>query len=219
VTKPQMKWEARWSSPGYTPPWRGRPVSKEVVAAVAEEWFAPGDRALDVGCGAGELTAWLAGRGFQALGIDFAAAAIARAQSAHGKVPGDLDFQVLDICAAPPSRGGFGAIVDRGCFHSIAQRRLPDYVKNVAAACTPDAHFLLFVKAFRGEGPIGDPDEREREVAKVRAAFAGEFRIVRVAQTYLDPCEGRCEARALPGLAIWMARRRRGPRATGGAAA
>ncbi len=53
----------------------------------------PGDRALDLGCGAGEFTAVLAGAGAAALGADVAEAALARGRSRHPA----LDFRVIPI--------------------------------------------------------------------------------------------------------------------------
>jgi SAM-dependent methyltransferase len=53
----------------------------------------PGDRALDLGSGAGEFTALLAEAGAQTVGVDVADAALARARSAHPK----LDFRLAAI--------------------------------------------------------------------------------------------------------------------------
>jgi 2-polyprenyl-3-methyl-5-hydroxy-6-metoxy-1,4-benzoquinol methylase len=36
---------------------------------------------LDIGCGSGEITAWLAQNGFKVVGIDFAQSAIEKAKS------------------------------------------------------------------------------------------------------------------------------------------
>jgi SAM-dependent methyltransferase len=52
-----------------------------------------GDRALDLGCGAGDFTALLAAAGARPVGVDVAEAAVARARSRH---PG-LDFRLTPI--------------------------------------------------------------------------------------------------------------------------
>ena len=52
-----------------------------------------GDRALDLGCGAGEFTAAIAAAGAIAVGVDVAEAALARAHATH---PG-LDFRLVPI--------------------------------------------------------------------------------------------------------------------------
>jgi ubiquinone/menaquinone biosynthesis C-methylase UbiE len=53
----------------------------------------PGERALDIGCGAGEFTAVLAGAGASAVGVDVAEAALLRARARHPS----LDFRRVPI--------------------------------------------------------------------------------------------------------------------------
>jgi SAM-dependent methyltransferase len=53
----------------------------------------PGDRALDLGCGAGEFTAVLADAGSEVVGVDVAEAALTRARSAHP----ELEFRRVPI--------------------------------------------------------------------------------------------------------------------------
>lgn len=52
-----------------------------------------GERALDLGCGAGEFTAVLAQAGASTVGVDVAQAALTRARSAHP----ELDFRLTSI--------------------------------------------------------------------------------------------------------------------------
>lgn len=52
-----------------------------------------GDRALDLGCGAGEFTALLAEAGAHTLGVDVAEAALERARGQHPQ----LDFRLIPI--------------------------------------------------------------------------------------------------------------------------
>jgi ubiquinone/menaquinone biosynthesis C-methylase UbiE len=53
----------------------------------------PGERALDLGCGAGEFTALLAEAGASVVGVDVAEAALARARAQHS----ELDFLLAPI--------------------------------------------------------------------------------------------------------------------------
>jgi SAM-dependent methyltransferase len=62
----------------------------------------PGDRALDLGCGAGELTAVLAGAGARPVGVDVAEAALVRARSHHPQ----LDFRLAPIDGPLPFEDG-----------------------------------------------------------------------------------------------------------------
>jgi SAM-dependent methyltransferase len=57
------------------------------------EQVRPGDRALDLGCGAGAFTALLAGAGATAIGVEVAEAAVRRARDEH---PG-IDFRLAEL--------------------------------------------------------------------------------------------------------------------------
>ncbi|CAL9344592.1 Ubiquinone biosynthesis O-methyltransferase, mitochondrial [Streptomyces sp. enrichment culture] len=65
-----------------------RRLGERERALLAEHTPAPGGggRALDVGCGTGELAAYLAGLGYEVDAADFAASAIARARDEHAGV-------------------------------------------------------------------------------------------------------------------------------------
>lgn len=52
-----------------------------------------GDRALDLGCGAGAFTSVLAGAGTDVIGVEVAEAALARGRAAHG----ELDFRLAPL--------------------------------------------------------------------------------------------------------------------------
>src|SRR5207247_2239914 len=104
-------WERKWAQPDFVPAFRIKSVPIEVQQAVEDDWFTPGASVLDIGCGDGELAAWLAEQGYDVVGVDFAEAAIVKAERAYAGVRG-LTFEVVDICEAPPKRAGFGALLD-----------------------------------------------------------------------------------------------------------
>ncbi len=62
----------------------------------------PGDRALDVVCGAGEFTAALAAAGAQAIGVEVAEAALERARARHP----ELDFRLVGFDGPLPFEDG-----------------------------------------------------------------------------------------------------------------
>ena len=205
--KRRRRWDAGWRRADFDPLWLGRGVSPEIVRAVEEGWLPTAGKVLDIGCGQGEVVAWFAQRGFGGIGVDIARSAIQRARELNASVSSTLEFQTLDICAAVPSGGPFSIIVDRGCFHRVSRDDIPNYARNVAAACTPNARFLLFVKAFRGKMNCDRAQERECVVEHVRSALGKYFAIERVAETFLDRFGGHDACRALPALVFWMTRR------------
>jgi ubiquinone/menaquinone biosynthesis C-methylase UbiE len=78
------------------------PPDLELRRAFALANVAAGDRVLDLGCGAGDLTADLAAAGARAVGVDVAQAAVRRARSRH---PG-LEFRLAPIDGPLPADDG-----------------------------------------------------------------------------------------------------------------
>lgn len=191
------QWERQWSRSDFLPLWRTKEVPGEIRDAVERGWFPQGARVLDVGCGSGEITAWLAAHGCPAIGIDIAPSAIARAEEAYGDVPG-LAFVVDDICARREDRGSFDALLDRGCLHALPPHAKTDYVSSVSGLVGPGAPFLLLY----GCPPAVEPDEETvREVEKLCGAT---FAIQSVAQIVMA---GDATPDIRRGVAICMARR------------
>lgn len=199
-------WEWRWSRSDFAAPWLGRGVSAEVVAAVEQGWFRRDAPALDIGCGEGDVAAWLAARGFPSLGVDIAPSAITRARERFDGAPGRLEFLALDVCHDPLPERGFGVLVDRGCFHQIPADWTDAYVRNISRVAAIDARMLLFVRAFRDGGRPNDGAERAQVTEHVRASLSPAFEIVRSELTWLDRFGGARPDEALPGLCFWLER-------------
>jgi len=95
------EWDARYSERDGVM-WSGRPNGR-LVAEVAD--LVPG-RALDVGCGEGADTIWLAGRGWTVTAIDVSDVAVARGREAAGRSSqAGIDWICGDVLQTPlPSR-------------------------------------------------------------------------------------------------------------------
>jgi len=79
-----------------------RPPDVELRRAFMSANVAARERVLDLGCGEGDFTAWIAQAGADVLGIDVAEAALARAGSRH---PG-VEFRLAPIDGALPTPDG-----------------------------------------------------------------------------------------------------------------
>ena len=91
-------------------------------------------KALDVGCGTGDNSIWLAQKRFLVTGTDISGIALdkARAKASSANVACEFvtaDFLVTKIGGAP-----FGFVFDRGCFHSFSSKKdRKRFAQNVAA--------------------------------------------------------------------------------------
>jgi SAM-dependent methyltransferase len=130
-------------------PWDTGVSPPELVLAVEGAGAMPSGRALDVGCGTGTNSLYLARHGWQVTGVDFATPAIARARQkarAAGKLPGSVRFIRGDATRLDrlPIGEPCSLILDMGCFHGIDVERRADYAAGVARYAAPGALFLLY---------------------------------------------------------------------------
>ena len=113
---------------GFTP-WEraGRAGAKELSSLFEREETGRGvpfGRALDLGCGTGAHTIELAGRGWQATGIDMVPRAVqmARQRAAAAGAGNGVRFIRGDVTALEASEAGtgFSFLLDVGCFHGLS---------------------------------------------------------------------------------------------------
>ena len=102
--------------------------------------LAPGT-ALDLGCGTGDNSIYLAKHGWQVTGVDFVAKAVdrARAKAAANKVA--VNFGRADVTRLSSEGVGsnFGLIVDNGCLHGMSPEDRDAYVREVTAVAAASA--------------------------------------------------------------------------------
>ncbi|SEE27959.1 Methyltransferase domain-containing protein [Streptomyces misionensis] len=103
-----------------------RRVGERERELLAEHTPAPDDggRALDVGCGTGELAAYLVSLGYTVDAVDFAGSALARARTEHADVEG-VRWLLLDIerdDPAPLREEGYDVVVMRLMYPFLKDR-------------------------------------------------------------------------------------------------
>ena len=96
----------------------------------------PPGRALDLGCGTGTDALYLAGRGWETTGIDFAPEAITAARKKADDAGVKAVFVVGDASRLREAgvRGPFDLLLDIGCYHTIPAGRRDAYVAGAAEA-------------------------------------------------------------------------------------
>ena len=153
---------------GFTP-WDGHPLPKSLQNLIEGDGALPADTALDLGCGTGDNSIYLARHGWRVTGVDYVQKAVDKARAKATADHIDITFHQAD--ATRLSSEGIGAnfalIVDNGCLHGMGDDDRNDYVREVTASAAPDARLLL-VEFIRG-GSYGvpgiDPDEVEQRFA------------------------------------------------------
>lgn len=142
--------------------WRGRPLARLRELLEGPQAPRPG-RALDLGCGMGRATIYLAQLGWRATGIDAVERAlrVARQRATRAGVTAEFvhgDITRLDRAGID---GPFDLFLDLGCFHILPDRERRLYGESIARVAHPDAQLILF--AFGHNRLPWGPRGAERE--------------------------------------------------------
>jgi SAM-dependent methyltransferase len=126
--------------------WQRRTPPAELIALVeGPSPLAPG-RALDLGCGTGTDTIYLATHGWDVTAIDMVPKAIATARrntAAAGVAPRFIQGDVTRLHELGAG-DGYRLLLDFGCYHTLPEDRRHAYVTSVSDAAAPGATLLLY---------------------------------------------------------------------------
>jgi len=162
---------------GFTP-WDGHPIATSLRSLVEGSDGSPAltpGAALDVGCGTGDTSIYLAQHGWRVTGVDFVPKALDEARAKRGAAGVTVDFRQVDATRLTGEGvgSGFGLIVDQGCFHGMSDSDRDKYVAEVTAVAAPDARMLLV--EFTPGGAIGVPGVDQAEIER---RFAAGWRLL-----------------------------------------
>ncbi|OKJ60245.1 SAM-dependent methyltransferase [Streptomyces sp. CB02009] len=115
---------------------------------------AGGGRALDLGCGPGRNSLYLASLGYEVDAVDLSATAIrwAEERTAEAGATG-IRFLCGDAFTAP-LEGPYDLVYDSGCFHHLPPHRRVSHLALLDRVLAPGGHFALTAFAA-GEGGMG----------------------------------------------------------------
>lgn len=152
--------------------WRRPGPVDDLVAFVEGPMRMPTGRALDLGCGTGTDSVYLAGHGWEVTAVDAVPRALAlarRAASAAGVAPRFVQGDVTRL-ADLGIGDRYDLVLDFGCFHTLPEPLRNAYVASVSNVVAPNATLLLY--GFSNP-PKAMPIRAGITVSEVRERFAG----------------------------------------------
>jgi len=149
---------------GYTPWDLGdlQPAQRLRDVVEGPQALRPG-RAIDLGCGMGRYTIYLAQHGWKATGVDSVERALREARrraTGHGVA---VDFVHGDVTRLDHLgiSGPFDFLLDSGCFHHMSENDRRRYSEGLTRVAAPHSELLLFVFGRRRLYPGPRGAERE----------------------------------------------------------
>lgn len=133
-------------------PWDHKLPDSNLTALVNDGTIKP-CRVLDVGCGNGDNSIWLAQHQFQVTGCDVSKTALAEAARRADAAGVSCNFHELDFLAHEVDGAPFELVVDRGCYHTFAAPGdRVRFVERVRDILLPGGLWLSMVGS--NDGPV-----------------------------------------------------------------
>jgi len=99
---------------------------------------------LELGCGLGRFSTFLAEQGIRATSVDFSSVAIEKAKKRVANYPNKPTFIVGDVTNLEMIAQQFDASFDVGCFHCLNEEGQRKYVSEVYRLLQPGAMHLIW---------------------------------------------------------------------------
>jgi SAM-dependent methyltransferase len=171
--------------------WDTGRTSSELKNVVEEKTIRP-CRAVELGCGTGTDSVYLAGKGFEVTAIDIAPTALSMAEQKAEKAGVKVEWLLADVLRAPELEP-FDFLYDRGCYHAVRRDYPKEYVAAVRRLTRQGGRILILAGNAKEDSPewfAGPPRVTEKEI---RDDFAEGFKLLSLREIRFDPTPPRSQ--------------------------
>jgi len=135
-------WDLEYASGDFRH-WEPDPSSPELAGLITGELIAKNAKILDVGCGGGLDTIFMAQCGFSAVGVDLSRKALEIARARGGKVHVKVDWLLGSVFDLPIESQTIDFVMDRGLFHLVEDVDRPKYSSELFRVLSPQGCLLI----------------------------------------------------------------------------
>ncbi len=154
-------WQKLWQDPEVLKLWQEFPPLPEVVAMADRLGAGGGRRVLDIGCGLGRHTVYLAGRGFEVTATDNAPAALAACRENLGKAGVDATLIEAEMTEMAFPDEHFDGVVASHAIHHTDGKTLARIIESITQKLAPGGYLVWATPSTRhwccGKGRETDP--------------------------------------------------------------
>ncbi len=142
-------------------------------------------RTLEIGCGTGDNSIWLARNGFQVIGIDSSPIAIDKANTKVSQTKLDCQFRCADFFLDTLEGGPFQFVFDKGCFHLFGSEMDRRHFAQTVAAHLQENGWWLSLIGNADEDRQG-PGPPQRTASEIVRAVEPDFRILALTVSHFE---------------------------------
>ncbi len=142
-------------------------------------------RVLDVGCGTGTNSIWLARQGFEVVGLDISAEAIGIASRRAEEQGVSCRFVNEDFLHFDVGDGEYIFLFDRGCFHSIpTEKGRRSFVARAAQVLSPCGLWLSMIG--NNDDPLSDQGPPKLSALEIATFMEPLFEILHLSSCMIE---------------------------------
>ncbi len=167
------EWDQTYSDyPTEILPWElGKP--RKTLVDLIESIKIHQGTALDLCCGLGTNTIYMAQKGFEVAATEISTHALKNARQRAKKAKVHIEFVLASFVALPFKDTAFDFVFDMGCFHHVEVEDRETFIHGVFKVLKPDAHYQLTCFSDRN-GPAWNHFTKEQ----ITEYFAKEFQFI-----------------------------------------
>lgn len=154
--------------------WTAGTANPELVNLVYTKKIETGSKILEVGCGLGTESIFLAVRGMNVTAMDLSEDAINTGKTIAEQYGVNVNWIVGDLLETDLCENEFDVITDQGCFHHMQDHELELYNKKISKYIKPGGLFIL--RAFSDAMPAGKQPRRVTSDEMIKT-FLGDFKL------------------------------------------